>query len=378
MSEFKPDSILMENHPPDNSPIFYNSYKKSLWVKREGRMLSLYKLETFMAVALEGSFSQAARRMSATQPAISQQMRDLEQSLGAKLFERGPRGVLLTAAGEILLDYTRCILRLVEEAEGAVLELEQLGAGQLTLGATPGASVYLLPAWVQKFHQRFSGQAISLRTDTTASLIKDIKRGKVDLAFVEGELQPEAAIHALKLRDIQLFVVVGGDHPWSGRSQIQLAELDGQASISRPPGSQTRSWIDQIFNQNGVQPRIVAEFDHPESIRRAVSSGMGFAILPEWDLGSETSDPRLHAVDIAGLDLIRTLKLVWGSGSPLKPISRAFLTLLLDEFPQLSRVAAGHIDINWELPGRENFRASVSGCSTGIQLDQRAQPGSRP
>jgi LysR family transcriptional regulator, low CO2-responsive transcriptional regulator len=337
-------------------------------------MLSLYKLEIYMAVALEGSFSQGAKRMQLTQPAVSQHMRDLEQSLGTELFVRGPRGVTLTAAGEILLDYTRCILRLVDEAESAVLQLEQLSEGQLTLGATPGASVYLLPAWIQKFHQRFSGLAISLRTDTTPNLLKGITVGQVDLAFVEGELQIEPAIHALGLREIRLFVVVGSSHPWADRTQIQLAELDRQAYISRPQGSQTRNWIDQIFSQNGIRPEIAAEFDNPESIRQAVASGMGFTIMAEWGLGREAFGPQLHALEIAGLELRRTLKLVWASGTPLKPISRAFLTLLLDEFPQLSQLAAGQISLNLRLPGRENYRASVSGCASGTQEFPQAQP----
>ena len=337
-------------------------------------MLSLYKLEIFRAVALEGSFSQAARRMKLTQPAISQHMRDLEKHLGSELFERGPRGVLLTAAGEILLDYTRCILRLVDEAESAVQQLEQLTAGQLSLGATPGASVYLLPAWIQKFHQRFSRLAISLRTDTTPNLIKGILGGQLELAVVEGELQPEPAIHALGLRDIHLSVVVGASHPWSERSQIQLAELDGKAYVSRPVGSQTRIWIDQIFRENWVQPNIVAEFDNPEAIRQAVASGMGFTILAEWGLESEAASPHLHTLAIEGLDLRRTLKLVWSSESPLKSISRAFLTLLQDEFPQLSQVAAGQIDINLGLPGRENFRASVSSCSPDVKINLQDQP----
>jgi DNA-binding transcriptional LysR family regulator len=346
-------------------------------VQWEGRMLSLYKLEIFMAVALEGSFSQGAKRMRLTQPAVSQHMRDLEHSLGTGLFDRGHRGVALTAAGEILLDYTRCILRLVGEAESAVLQHEQLSGGQLTLGATPGASVYLLPAWVQKFHQRFGGLAISLRTDTTPNLIKGILGGQVDLAFVEGELQLEPAIHAMGLREIRLFVVVGGSHPWSGRSQIQLSELDGEAYISRPQGSQTRSWIDQIFVQKGVKPEIVAEFDNPESIRQAVASGMGFTILAEWGLGSEAFGPQLHSLEIAGLDLRRTLKLVWSSGNPLKPISRAFLALLSDEFPQLSQVAPGQIDLVG-LPGREKYRASVSGCAPEIRPFPQVQPTARP
>ncbi len=330
-------------------------------------MLSLYKLEIFNAVAIEGSFSQAAGRMSLTQPAISQHMRDLEQGLQATLFERGPRGVSLTPAGEILLDYTRCILRLVSEAEGAVQQFEQLDSGQLALGGTPGASVYLLPGWIQRFHQRFGGLAISLQTDTTSGLLKGLVDGKLDLAFVEGELQLEPAINAIMLQEIRLFVVVGEKHPWAGRDTVRLHDLDGQAYISRPQGSQTRSWTDQIFHQYGIQPQMVAEFDNPESIRQVVASGLGFTILAEWGLGQEQAGARLHSLPIEGLDLRRTLKLVWASGGALKPVSRAFLTLLADQYPQLSQVTAGQGDPNLVLPGRESYRAAAPDCAPGFK-----------
>lgn len=341
-------------------------------------MLNLYKLEIFNAVAIEGSFSQAAGRMSLTQPAISQHMRDLENSLQVDIFERGPRGVKLTPAGEILLDYTRCILRLVSEAEGAVQQFELLESGQLTLGGTPGASVYLLPGWIQQFHQRFGGLAISLHTDTTTGLVMDLLAGKLDLAFVEGELQLEPPINAIMLQEIRLFVVVGEGHAWEKRQNIRLHELDGQAFISRPPGSQTRSWTDQIFNQYGVQPRVVAEFDNPESIRQAVANGLGFTILAEWGLSQDQAGARLHKLPIDGLDLRRTLKLVWASSTPLKPVSRAFLTLLADHYPQLSQVTAGQSDPNLVLPGRESYKAAAPGCEPEIRTGAIRLAGGPP
>ena len=169
-------------------------------------MLNLYKLEIFNTVAMEGNFSRAAERLLLTQPAVSQHMRDLEEILGTELFVRGPRGVRLTAAGETLLDYTRCILRLLSEAENAVANLQGLQNGQILIGSTPGASVYLLPVWIQAFHQRFPDLTILLRTDVTPSLAAELKAGRIDLAFVEGEIDVEPPMKALVLRDIPLYL----------------------------------------------------------------------------------------------------------------------------------------------------------------------------
>ncbi len=107
-------------------------------------MLNLHKLEIFATVVRVGSFSAAAEQLLMTQPAVSQHIQDLEASLGTRLFERGRRGVTLTAAGEKLHDYTRTILQLVSEAENAVTDVEHLTSGEIVVGATPGVSVYLL------------------------------------------------------------------------------------------------------------------------------------------------------------------------------------------------------------------------------------------
>jgi DNA-binding transcriptional LysR family regulator len=322
-------------------------------------MLDLYKLEIFNTVAIEGSFSRAAARMSLSQPAVSQHMRDLETSLDVELFVRGYRGVTLTASGETLLDYTRCILRLLGEAESAIRHLNQLEAGQIALGATPGAGVYLLPGWMQTFHERFPNLATSLRTDTTSQILRAIREKEIAIGFVEGEFSAQPPLRSQVLRDIDLFVVVYRGHAWWSRQVIQLDELAGQAFISRPIGSHTRAWIDQALNNAGVQARIVAEFDNPEAIKQAVASGMGITILPEWGLQEQSAGHDLRSLPVQGVDLRRTLKLVWNEEAPFKPAARAFLALLMDDFPQLTQLVTFEDSLEVALPRREVYRASL-------------------
>lgn len=323
-------------------------------------MLNLYKLEIFNRVAIDGSFSQAAEHLLLTQPAISQHIRDLEASLQSDLFVRGNRGVILTPAGETLLDYTRCILRLVAEAESAVLEIDKLANAQISIGATPGAGVYLLPEWIQSFHRRFPEIATFLRTDTTAIIAADILSGKLDLGFVEGELAVEPPINALILDEIELFVIVNSEHPWTKLKQIELQELHGHPFITRPQGSQTRSWIDQLLTQHGVLPRVIAEFDNPEAIMQAVASGMGVTILPAWGLYERSSGAKLHRLTIKNLALRRMLKLIWNADVALKPVSRAFLSHLTDDFPQLTQIVASDESLELHLPRRDEYKASLN------------------
>lgn len=323
-------------------------------------MLNLYKLEVFNAVAMEGSFSRAAERLLLSQPAVSQHIRDLESSLNAELFRRTNRGAILTPAGEVLLDYTRCILRMLAEAEIAVTNLDQAARGQLTLGATPGVGIYLLPRWIQSFHRRFPQVSAQLHTGTTARLADDAIAGKVDLGFVEGEISSESPLKVLALREIELRVVVGAGHPWSGAPHVSISDLDGQAFIARAVGSHTRSWMDQLFNRHGVMPQIVAEFDNPEAIKQAVAAGMGISILPEWAFTG--SGQGVRGVPIQGFDLRRTLKLLWSESAPMKPAVRAFLVHLADEFPALAQLAAQGGELY--LPARSDYRASLN-CRAG-------------
>ena len=162
-------------------------------------MLTLYKLEIFAQVVQQGSFSSAEERLLITQSAVSQNIQELEASLGAQLFQRGRRGVTLTAPGKKLYDYTRQILTLVAEAENAVTNVEQLASGQVHIGATPGIGVYLLPEWIETFQRRYTKLTVELRTSITPQIIEDLLTQRLDIGFIEGYLdppeQPRLGIH---------------------------------------------------------------------------------------------------------------------------------------------------------------------------------------
>jgi DNA-binding transcriptional LysR family regulator len=298
-------------------------------------MLTLYKLQIFSLVAQTGSFSRAAKRLYLTQSAISQHVAGLEKQLGTQLFERGPTGVRLTQAGENLLHYAQQILRLAAEAEIAVTQVENLSEGQLKLGATPVASIYLLPTWIQKFHSQYPALNTSLHTGITDDIVHRVVHSQLDLGFVEGELKRNDNFHSLEVREITLYLVVSREHPWSQREEIRLQELEQARFIMRPHNSHTRAWAEKIFRQHHVEPQIVAEFSDPEVIKQAVISGMGVTILPLCMVQKECAQQVLSAVPIREITLKRSLKLIWKADTVFTPISRAFLATLVDSLPVL-------------------------------------------
>jgi DNA-binding transcriptional LysR family regulator len=295
-------------------------------------MISLYKLEVFNMVVQAGSFSAAAERLFLSQPAVSQHVQALESSLGVQLFERGPRGVRLTASGEILYDYTRCILSLLSEAESAVTNVSQLNSGQIRIGATPGVGSYVLPGWIQAFRMRYPKLTVSLLTDVTARVVAALLNHTLDAGFIEGELTDVPELEQVVLQTVSQWVVVSPDHAWAARDAVSLNALRGEPFVMRTPESQTSLWLLQTLKNFDVVPHIVAEFDNPEAIKQAVIAGMGISILPEYVFQHEREAGRLHALALQDVPLQRDLKLVWNARYPLTPVARAFLT---GQFPYL-------------------------------------------
>lgn len=303
-------------------------------------MLSLYKMEIFAAVVHEGSFSRAAQRLYMTQPAVSQHIQSLEAGLGVKLFRRGQRGVVLTPPGETLYEYTQRILKLVAEAESAVTQVENLASGQIQIGATPGVAVYLLPDWVNGFRARYPNLSTTLQTDITPGISAGILSSRLELGFVEGELESSnpARLASIPLQEIELFVVVGRGHEWCQREDVAMQEINGQPFITRQPRSRTRIWIDETLQRFQVQPRIVGEFDNPESIKQAVMSNMGVTILPDYAIHRERENRLLSAIPIRDEPLRRELKLIWDADVPFSPVTRAFLQYMAGIYPAIHAV----------------------------------------
>ncbi|GIK71791.1 MAG: LysR family transcriptional regulator [Chloroflexota bacterium] len=303
-------------------------------------MLNLYKLEIFATVVQTGSFSAAAERLLMTQPAVSQHIQDLEASLGARLFQRGRRGVTLTPAGETLHSYTQEILRLLAEAENAVTDVQHLASGQVTVAATPGVGVYRLPDWVHAFRQQYPNLSVAVETSTTPHIIAGLRSRKMDVGFVEGELdeaEPDG-VGVLELETNEQFVVVGPKHPWWGRTSVRLEDLAGKSMVMRQRNSQTRIWLDNELQVAGVSVIVAAEFDNVESIKRAVAKGKDIAILPDYAVRSELEMQMLRAVSIEGKPLLRTLKLVWSRSAFFTPVTRRFLRFLVRYLPALEKI----------------------------------------
>jgi LysR family transcriptional regulator, low CO2-responsive transcriptional regulator len=301
-------------------------------------MLDLYKLEIFVYVAEEGSFSGVAERLLMTQSGVSQHISKLEATLGTHLFVRARRGVTLTVAGKRLYEYAQRILALVAETENAITDVAKLTAGQVKIGATPGVAVYILPEWIQSFHRRYPKLTVTSQTKITAEIVADLLAGRFDLAIVEGEVEEDMQrrIRILPLQIVEQMVIVGQHHPFWQRQEVSIEELNQQPFIMRQANSQTRIWLDQVLQRYQIEPKVNAEFDTVESIKRFVALGHGLTILPDYAVRDEQAYGVLRAVPIKDQPLQRTLRLLWDGRRFFSPVTRALLAHLQSRFPTIS------------------------------------------
>jgi len=304
-------------------------------------------LKVFLAVAEQGSFNKAAETLLLSQPAVSQKIRQLEASLGARLFERTPHGARLTPEGELLQRYAHAVRWLLLAAEANVANPQKALKRRLELGGTPTLATYCLPPWLKTFHHRNPHILVHLRTDTTSRLVDSIERHALHLAIIEGELPDESTVAYTVLKELPFYAVAPAEPPWTRYQRLPLQALHGQPFVARPREAHTRRWMEQIFAQYHVQPRVVAELDSPEAIKEAVSHGLGVTLLPRCMLREEDKNNHLHIMEIEGMLLKRYLKAIWPKDVPLHPSALAFMEVLQEHFPHIGEIIqqARHPDL---------------------------------
>lgn len=312
-------------------------------------MISVHKLEVFAAVFRLGSFSAAAQQLYLSQPAVSQHIQDVETQLGTPLFNRvGARGVVPTEAGTILYDYTVRMLQLMAEVENRLTNVRKLNEGEMHIGATAGVSVYLFPHWLQTFQAQYPNLRIQLHTSITPNVVEAVIRQDYPYGIIEGEIdtQSQGDLQSCMMQSIPMELVVGRNHTWWDVPSIELSQLHGMPFITRQTGSLTRRWMDHIFQQHNLQPRIIATFDNPESIKNAVMANMGLSLLPAYSIQHELENGFIRVIPIVDSPLERELKLVWSSQVVFSPIAFAFLNHLVAHFAELVNCRArqqGHL-----------------------------------
>jgi DNA-binding transcriptional LysR family regulator len=298
-----------------------------------GYDMNFHHLAVFDAVVRENGIGRAARRLRVSQPAVSKQLQTLEQSVGAALVDRLPRGVRLTAAGEVLAGYATRIMALAGDAEQALAGLRGLVAGRLTVGASTTIGTYFLPQLLARYRERHPGIELHLEVANTHVIQRSLHERRVDIALTEGFVHLKALRARVFLAD-ELVPIVPVGHPLARGAAVRLDRFCAEPLLLREPGSGTREVIEAALAKRGLAITPLMTLGSTEAIKRSVAAGVGVAFVSSLAVRQELEDRRLATVPLKGFRLKRSLHVVQARDRHVSAAVQAFLELLGKDSPR--------------------------------------------
>ena len=289
--------------------------------------MEIRQLRAFVAIAESGTFTAGALRVHVTQAAISMQIRQLETEIGAKVFVRAPRHVILTEAGEQLLRRARHILREHDAALDEIAELAGAERGRLRIGsASAMVLTEQLPAILKELRKQHPAAEIAVTSGTSEVLVDQILAGEVDVAFVSLPVDVRG-IKTERLSEDQLVAIASPRHKLAKQRTISAYTLAGERLILGERGGNTRRLIDQFFAQAGVTLRVAMELSRQQAIRRMVEEDMGVGIVPLQSVKEEVEKGKLIRWWIEGAQINWELGIAQLSNGYDSPIMQKFVAL---------------------------------------------------
>lgn len=270
------------------------------------------KIDTLIAVCEERNFTKAAEKLSLTQPAVSQHIRQLEENLGIKIFNRTEKNIKLTNEGEIALKYAKRMKMLYQNLFHAISD-EKAHVKRWTVGVTPTAENNIISAVFAKYCNENSGVHITIITDSIKNLYMKLKIYEIDIAIIEGKII-DKNFKSIMLDTDNLALIVANEHPLAKKNIVTLNELKEEKFILRLPNSGTRSLFESFLHSNNESIEnfnIILEVDNISTIKELVQMNMGVSILARSACTDELKKNKLKVLSVENLSLIREINIVY-------------------------------------------------------------------
>lgn len=305
--------------------------------------MEIRQLRAFVAIADSGTFTAGAQRVNVTQAAISMQIRQLELETGAPLFIRAPRRVILTEAGEHLLQRARQILREHDAALEEIRELTGAERGRLRVGsASAMVTTDSLPIILQALRLQHPRAEITVTSGTSEALVEQILAGELDVAFVSLPVEARG-IQTERLSQDELVAIGSPKHRLAGQGTVSPYALAGEKLILGERGGNTRRLIDLFFAQAGVSLTVAMELSRQAAIRRMVEEDLGVGIVPLQSVREALDAGRLVRWWIEGAEINWELGLARLSGGYESPILQTFIRLTREHFAEDENNSSNHV-----------------------------------
>ncbi len=290
--------------------------------------MNLQQLATFCTVVSEGSMTAAAEKLNLTQPAVSQQIRSLEEELGVSLLVRGVRRVKASMQGQLLYDYAKKILHLTQQAEVAVHSMSQELSGEIKIGTTSAFGLYLVSPVVSLFLKHNSNLSLKLLYGTAEQIIAEMKRGAVDMVILP-DLKNEYGIEFDKYEERFIMNdetwLVGSTKDATLPETLSLSELTSKPVIvdsSAYPGF--KRLFEQKMNQQKTQLRPIFESDNVGTLKRVIEAGVGWGFMPAHSIRKQVRTRRLNRIHVEDLKYSVNVNMYSLKAPGIKPMSETF------------------------------------------------------
>jgi DNA-binding transcriptional LysR family regulator len=283
------------------------------------------QLETFLEVARLSSFSRAAERRFRTQPAISSQIRALEEEVGAKLLDRSGGKVAVTGPGKVFQKYAEDVLEQRRVMLVALAEMHRVPRGELVVSANEGTCLHILPEVFAEFKRQYPSVAVSVKRLEHNKILEAIIENSCDFGVVSMPV-PDKRLTVVPIHRDELIVITPPHHPLAGQNKASVAEVV-EYPLLLPKVGRTRDALEMLFHERKLKPRISMELDSSELLKRFVAADVGIGFIPRSHVAEDLQANALAALTLADASIQRDLALVFRKDKALSRAALAFIDI---------------------------------------------------
>ena len=290
--------------------------------------MDLDQLHTFLEIVRLKSFSKAAQTCYRTQPAISAQVRQLEQELRADLFERFGSRISLTTAGRIFAEHAEQMLEIRRRAQDAIAELETNPRGELVIAANEATCIYILPKVFSVYRQLFPAVQLQVDRSYASRVVEAVAENSADFGLTQLPVD-EKRLQVVDIHHDEICAIVPCGHPLAGSTMVEARDV-AEFYLLLPKQGKTRTRLNHWLEPVEEQLRISMELDSTEMMKRFVIAGLGVSFLAISNCREEVADGRLHAIALAPEPMVRRLGLIYRRDKALSKAALGFIQVVME------------------------------------------------
>lgn len=294
--------------------------------------MNIHQVHIFNITAKTLSVTKTAKKMHLSQPSVSIQIKDLEDSLNVRLFERINRKIILTDAGKVFHTYSEKLLNLIDEINAVMNEFSSGDVGKLVLGTSNTIGIYVLPKYLGYFKEMYPKAEISMTILNRQEALEQCISGELDFAFLQDPPK-HTDVHSEFFMKDELVIVCSPKHRWADKEHLTIKMLtcEPEQIILREEGSGTRGLIEYVLKRYGIERKVTMEMSSSEGIKRAVEANLGVAVLSKNVIKTEVRNKSLVAINIKDMNTKRDFYLVHNKKRKFMPLMEKFYEFILEK-----------------------------------------------